>query len=116
MSEAALELVFRRDRAIIVSALVLLVALAWGYVIWLAGDMVNMGGMDMTGFRMIPAGIGITAPALAPWSMFEFTLVFMMWAVMMIGMMTPSVAPMILIHARVRRQRGRSRFQQRRGS
>ena len=27
-----------------------------------------------------------------------------MWAVMMIGMMTPSVAPMILIYARVGRQ------------
>jgi hypothetical protein len=27
----------------------------------------DMGGMDMTGFRMIPAGIGIMAPAVAPW-------------------------------------------------
>jgi hypothetical protein len=59
------------------------VALAWGYVLWLAADM-DMGGMDMTGFRMIPAGMGIMAPARAV----EFA--FAMWAVMMVGMMTPS--------------------------
>ncbi|MFZ0694768.1 MAG: DUF2182 domain-containing protein [Alphaproteobacteria bacterium] len=108
MSDSALEAVLRRDRAIIVSALVLLVALAWVYVLWLTAGMdtggMNMGGRDMTGFRMIPAGAGIMAPASAPWSLFEFTLVFMMWAVMMIGMMTPSAAPMILIHARIARQ------------
>ena len=27
----------------------------------------GMGGMDMTGFRMIPAGMGIMTPAHAPW-------------------------------------------------
>jgi predicted metal-binding membrane protein len=31
-------------------------------------------------------------------------MMFAMWAVMMVGMMTPSAAPMILIHARVGRQ------------
>jgi predicted metal-binding membrane protein len=44
------------------------------------------------------------APALAPWKAIEFAYVFAMWAVMMVGMMTPSAAPMILIHARVGRQ------------
>jgi predicted metal-binding membrane protein len=44
------------------------------------------------------------APALAPWSVMEFALGFAMWAVMMVGMMTPSAAPMILIYARVGRQ------------
>jgi hypothetical protein len=103
MSDTALELVLRRDRTVIVSALVSLLALAWAYVLWIAADM-DMGGMDMSEFRMIPAGIGVMAPALTPWSPFEFFLVFIMWAVMMIGMMTPSVTPMILIHARVARQ------------
>jgi len=55
-----------RDRIVVTIALVVLTALAWGYVLWLAADM-DMGGMDMTGFRMIPAGIGIMAPANAPW-------------------------------------------------
>jgi predicted metal-binding membrane protein len=93
----------RRDRAIILAAVVLLLGLAWSYVLWMAADM-DMGGMDMEGFRMIPAGTGIMAPAVAPWSAFEFALVLLMWAVMMVAMMTPSVAPMILIHARVWRQ------------
>jgi hypothetical protein len=78
MSDTALELVLPRDRAVIVSALVLLLALAWAYVLWIAADM-DMGGMDSE-FRMMPAGIGIMAPALAPWSPFEFFLVFIMWA------------------------------------
>jgi predicted metal-binding membrane protein len=103
MTDAVLEVVLRRDRIVVVIALVVLTALAWGYVLWLAADM-DMGGMDMTGFRMIPAGIGIMAPAVAPWHWFEFATVFAMWAVMMVGMMTPSAAPMILIYARVGRQ------------
>ena len=53
---------------------------------------------------MIPAGLGIMAPANAPWKAIEFAFVFAMWAVMMIGMMAPSAAPMILMYARVGRQ------------
>ena len=44
------------------------------------------------------------APANAPWKAIEFAFVFAMWAVMMVGMMAPSVAPMILMYARVDRQ------------
>src|SRR5262249_48872178 len=103
MTDTALETVLRRDRLVVVGALGVIVALAWAYVLWLAADM-DMGGMDMSHFRMIPAGMGMMAPALAPWSGIEFAFVFAMWAVMMVGMMTPSAAPMILIYARVGRQ------------
>ncbi|MGH6864373.1 MAG: DUF2182 domain-containing protein, partial [Methylocella sp.] len=71
MTEALLEVLLRRDRIIVAVALAVLTALAWTYVLWLAADM-GMGAMDMTGFRMIPAGIGIMAPALAPWKAIEF--------------------------------------------
>ena len=98
-----LETVLRRDRAIVIAALAVLTTLAWADIFWLADDMA-MGGMDMTGFQMIPAGQGLMMPASAPWQPIEFAYVFAMWAVMMIGMMTPSVAPMILIYARVGRQ------------
>ena len=104
MTDAALDAVLRRDRAIVAAALAVLTALASGYVWWLKADMDGMAGMDMTGFRMIPAGIGIMAPAAAPWHRFEFVLMFAMWLTMMIGMMTPSATPMILIYARVGRQ------------
>src|SRR5262249_58165480 len=40
----------------------------------------------------------------APWKAIEFAFVFAMWAVMMVGMMAPSAAPMILMYARVGRQ------------
>src|SRR6516225_4894650 len=106
MADAAIEAVLRRDRAIVAAALVTLTALAWAYVWWLAADM-DMGGMDISGFRMIPAGMGLMMPATAPWNAMEFAFVFAMWAVMMIGMMTPSATPMILIYARVGRQAAR---------
>ena len=32
------------------------------YLLWLSADMF-MGGMDMSGFRMIPAGMGLMMPA-----------------------------------------------------
>jgi predicted metal-binding membrane protein len=100
---STLEAVLRRDRGVVIAALAVITALAWADIIWLADDM-TMDGMDMTGFRMIPAVQGLMMPASAPWQPLEFAYVFAMWAVMMIGMMTPSVAPMILIYARVGRQ------------
>lgn len=103
MTEGALEALLRRDRLIVASALGVITALAWAYVLWLAADM-DMDGMNMSGFRMVPAGMGLMAPAAAPWSVVEFAFVFVMWAVMMVGMMAPSVAPMILMYARVVRQ------------
>ena len=103
MTDGTLEAVLRRDRLIIAGALAVIAVLAWAYVLWLAADM-DMGGMNMSGFRMIPAGMGMMAPAAAPWSAVEFAFVFLMWAVMMVGMMAPSAAPMILLYARVGRQ------------
>ena len=103
MTDGTLETVLRRDRLIVAGALGAIVLLAWAYVLWLAADM-EMGGMDMSGFRMVPAGIGLMTPAAAPWSAVEFAFVFTMWAVMMVGMMAPSAAPMILMYARLGRQ------------
>jgi predicted metal-binding membrane protein len=103
MTDGALAAVLRRDRAIVTACLFALVVLAWAYLVWLAADM-DMSGMDMTGSRMIPVGSGLMMPATAPWQATEFAFVFVMWAVMMVGMMTPSVAPLILIYARVARQ------------
>ena len=100
---STLEQVLRRDRVIVAGALGVIAALAWVYVLWLAADM-NMSGTNMSGFRMVPDGMGMMAPANTPWSAIEFILVFVMWAVMMVGMMAPSAAPMILMYARVGRQ------------
>ncbi len=101
---AALETVLRRDRTIVAGALTVITLLAWAYVLKLAAGM-NMGAMDMSHWRMVSTGFAmVMAPALAPWTALEFLLMAAMWTVMMVGMMTPSAAPMILIHARVARQ------------
>jgi len=103
MADGTLQTVLRRDRLIVATSLGAIAVLAWAYVLWLTADM-NMDGMNMSGFRMVPAGVGMMAPAAAPWSAVEFAFVFVMWAVMMVGMMTPSAAPMMLMYARVGRQ------------
>jgi predicted metal-binding membrane protein len=103
LTDAAIEAVLRRDRVIVAAALFVLTGLAWAYMLWLAANM-DMGGMDMSGFRMVPTGMALMMPTTSPWSATELALVFAMWAVMMVGMMTPSATPMILIYARVGRQ------------
>jgi len=108
MNASAFEAILRRDRVIIGVSLVVLIVLAWLNLVWLADDMA-MGGMDMTGYRMIPAGQALMMPASSPWQPIEFAYVFVMWVVMMVGMMTPSVAPMILVYARVGRHAVESR-------
>jgi len=109
MREAALERLLRRDRVIVIAALAVLTILAWAYTIWLAKTM-DMGGMSMPkpsdlGMPNAPGmGMGaMLAPAFKPWSAADFIVMFLMWTVMMVGMMTPSAAPMILIYARVGR-------------
>ncbi|MGN6748306.1 MAG: DUF2182 domain-containing protein [Xanthobacteraceae bacterium] len=94
--------VLSRDRIFVLLGLTLLTVLAWSYLLWLSADM-GMGGMDMTGFRMIPSGFGLMVPANIPWQAMEFAFVFVMWIVMMVSMMTPSAAPMFLMYARVGR-------------
>ena len=91
------------DRIVVILALTLLTALSWSYLLWLSADM-SMGGMDMIGVRMIPSGMGLMIPAQMPWRAMEFAFVFAMWTVMMVGMMTPSAVPMILMYARVGRE------------
>ena len=94
-----LEAVLRRDRAVVSAALAAIAALAWAYLLWLSANMVGaepeMPGMSMP---------GMLAPEFRPWSAGEFAFTFGMWAVMMVGMMTPSAAPMVLIYAAVGRQ------------
>ena len=92
----------QRDRILVALALTLLIAVTWSYLLWLSVDM-GMVGRDMTGFRMIPTGMGLMAPAHAPWRAMEFVLAFAMWAAMMVGMMAPSAMPMIFMYARVGR-------------
>ena len=82
------------DRLAILAALTVLVALAWTWLVWLQGQM-NPPMADMP---------GMTMPDAAVWSPAYLLLMLAMWAVMMVGMMTPSASPMILLYARVAAQ------------
>jgi len=95
MSSGVVETVLRRDRIVVLSGLALIVALSWAYVASLASDMQTMGMATEAAMpRMHEA-----------WGVSEFVLTFVMWAVMMVAMMTPSAAPMILMFAGINRRR-----------
>jgi predicted metal-binding membrane protein len=92
---SAFEAVLRRDRAVVVAALVLVIALSWAWIAIGAGT--GMSAIDMT--RM-PRDMMMT-PAI--WTATYAALMFLMWWVMMLAMMLPSAAPMLLIFARISR-------------
>lgn len=79
----------RRERYLILGALLILATIAWGVLIWQAPGMNNQG-MGLT--------MGMSA-----------ALFIALWAVMMVAMMLPSAAPMILMFSTVsagKRQKG----------
>jgi predicted metal-binding membrane protein len=91
----ALEYVLKKDRLIVAGGLFVMCGLAWLYIIYLYRQMLNMN-MDAFFFAM---------PMNPSWTIVDFCLLFLMWFVMMIAMMTPSVAPLILIFAMVNRRK-----------
>ena len=99
MSEAALETLLRRDRVVVGAALAVLVVAAWLYLLHLASAMSDMAMPDM------PSMPGMAMPAMHAWSWVEIGALVVMWAVMMIAMMTPAAAPMILMFATIHRRR-----------
>jgi predicted metal-binding membrane protein len=73
-----------RDRYTLLAALVALAALAWAYLKWSPMPMpASSGGLRTTHYAVVT---------------------FLMWFVMMVGMMLPSVAPTVLLFARVARR------------
>jgi predicted metal-binding membrane protein len=77
----------RRDRAIILLALLGVTVIAWLYLVSMRRDM-----DDMTDMAMV-------------WTPTTFALTFTMWWIMMLGMMVPSAAPMIVTFATINRSK-----------
>jgi predicted metal-binding membrane protein len=102
MSSVSLEILLKRDRRIVVAAMTVMTALAWVYLIWLAQGM-SIAGPSMPDMRAMDMRAAVT-PMLRAWTASDFIFIFLMWAIMMVGMMIPSATPMILIHARIARQ------------
>ena len=93
--DRAVERLLRHDRAVVLAGLVLIAALAWAYLYYLVQKM--DAAMPLDG----PAMAGMMQ--LAPWRPADAAWMFVMWTVMMVGMMLPSATPMILLYARVLR-------------
>ena len=87
-----LERALRRDRALVVFGLLLVVVVSWVHLLSGAGVMERMGDM------LMPIGTGAWTPGHA-------ALIVSMWAVMMAAMMLPGAAPMILFYSAIARRR-----------
>lgn len=93
--DRGIEATLRHDRRVVAVSLVVVIALAWLYL-W--RDARAMSHMAMPGMPMEDMPQVSSAAALA------FT--FVMWTVMMIGMMLPSAAPTVLLYGALVRKNG----------
>jgi predicted metal-binding membrane protein len=92
-----LEVVLKRDRIVVAAGLAGVVAVAWAYVFYLAWDIRGMATNSLDA--------AMAMPQMQSWSIMDFGLMFIMWAVMMVAMMVPTATPMILLFATVNRRR-----------
>src|SRR3954451_20685451 len=88
----------RRDRTVILLALLGLTAIAWLYLLTVGQGMSGMTSPSMPGMAMSMA---------AAWTPTAFALTLAMWWVMMLGMMVPSATPMVLTFATLNRSKHR---------
>jgi predicted metal-binding membrane protein len=96
----SIEAVIRRDRLVVLAAVLAIVALAWAYLVRMAHDMAApMAAMPDMPEMVMP---GVAPPA---WDAGHLAMLTAMWAVMMVGMMLPSAAPVILLQAAIDRRR-----------
>ena len=95
-----LEAILRRDRQIVVVALIVVIAMAWLWILLGAGT--GMSAMDVIVGRGPDHMASIMAPAL--WTAGYAGIMFTMWWVMMAAMMLPSAAPILLLFARINRK------------
>lgn len=96
-----LEAALKKDRLVVAAGIIGVVVLAWAYMMYLAWDMRSvMGAMDAGSM-----GAGMVTAQTRSWGIVDFSLTFVMWAVMMVAMMVPTAAPIILVFATVNRRR-----------
>ncbi len=92
LGERALAL---RSSLLPLAGIVMVLAISWGYLVYMAWGMENMDVSADWWFM----------PRMSNWGGADLTLVFAMWAIMMAAMMLPSAVPLLLLLARVNSQR-----------
>ena len=88
----AIETLLRRERLVVVGGLLLITALAWGWV--LIGSGTGMSAMSMTTWRFPPP---IHVAMVENWTIGYALVMFFMWWIMMIAMMTPSAFNFLML-------------------
>ena len=96
------ETLLRRERRIVLTGLLLITALAWVWI--LLGSGTGMSAFHMTTWRFPPP---LYVVMVENWTIGYAVLMFFMWWIMMIAMMTPSAAPLVLLYARAYRHEQR---------
>ena len=103
-----LERLLRRQRWLVVGAVVVLAGLSWGYTLHLAAEMsgmeMSMGGHS-AGMTMPMDGSAMMSMHRTRWDGTDVATNFVMWTVMMVAMMLPSATPAILIFLRASGER-----------
>jgi predicted metal-binding membrane protein len=105
MSGTVIETLLRRDQRVTLASLVVVSALAWAYTLAGAGMPVPGDG----GMEGMTADAHAIMLARAAWTPAYALLVFLMWQIMMIAMMTPAAAPTVLLFSAITRRRGTAR-------
>jgi predicted metal-binding membrane protein len=98
-SEAPGDAPWMRERFQIIAAVAVLTALAWAYLLWLRAGMIAPSP-DMPDMSVAEMA-AMASPGFTPWSLPHFLFMFAMWFVMMVGMMLPTVTPMLLLYERL---------------
>lgn len=88
-----------RDRLIALASLGAITLLAWLHIVRVARGMDAMAAPDHAAMHG-PAG-AMALPTMQPWGSADAAFAFIMWAVMMVAMMTPSAAPLVLMFHRM---------------
>ena len=99
-----LETMLQRDRTVLIAGLVAVALVAWVSLcsmVWKTTATGTTGAMGMTSEMAMPVMQG--------WGAIEILLLFVMWAVMMVAMMVPSIAPLLLMFAWAHRRMGGNR-------
>ncbi len=111
-SNLSLEKAPLRDRMIVYIGVVSVLLASWAYIIGMGWEMGTLpfisssptDGMQMDSMKMnmqdrsiVSSIITWMPPMSGAWLLTDFLFLFLMWAVMMIAMMTPSILPMVML-------------------
>jgi predicted metal-binding membrane protein len=87
-----------QERTIILYGIILVATIAWIYMFYMSWAMDNMHLVDMW---MPPKG------GTRLWTSWDFFMLFSMWLIMMLAMMSPTAVPMVMMFATVNKNKKR---------